>query len=200
MHVVALVACPLDPTRRRRLGSTTRGLCCFWPATNELGCQQTMHENDLRLSNALRAPLVLTILALRGLALERCLAFMADLARSLGSGLLHISSRPRLRFLPFGLLSLCRITWAFPAARVIAVAADAIHAVLGLTAVACAMNPHADLLFHPRYIRLECCSPFTRVQGHVVLGKHSTDLFLLNLCALSGCHCHLRSNGNCNWL
>ena len=158
-----------------------------------------MHQGNLRLSNTLRAALMLTILALCALALESGLAFVADLARSLRNGLLHMSGS-RLSLLPLAFLFLWRISWAFFAASMIAVVANAIHAILRLTTMACTVDPHTDLLFYPRYICFERRGPFARIQGHIVSGEHGADFILLNLCTFSGCHCDLWSNRNRNRL
>ena len=138
---------------------------------------------------------MLAILALGGFALERRLALVADLARSLGYGPLDVSCSA-LGLLSLRLLLLCRKTRAFLTTCVIAVAADAIHTILGLTAMACTVNPHANFLLHPRDICFERRSPFTNLKRHVIFGKHGAYFLFLYFCIFSSSHCGLRSESH----
>ena len=78
------------------------------------------------------------------------------------------------------LSSLARVSWAFLAAGVLAIAADPFCSKQSLAAMAGTVDPHANLLLHSRYTICVRHSPFTRLQSQSVLGEHSACLLLLD--------------------
>lgn len=84
--------------------------------------------------------------------------------------------------------SLAGECWTFLATSVLAITADPIRRERCLATVTFAMDPHADLLLDPWCTIGIWHSPFARLQGQPVFGKHRASLLLLYCAVFFGRH------------
>lgn len=178
VDVLAFVTSPSRGQRSRsRRGSWSRCSC-------QLLSPGIKYARYVRISGTLSTAFMLASLALRALALalEWCLALVAQLSRPLRDWLFYIAclTCPCCFFSldPFFLTGIPR---AFPAAGVVTTDTGLVDAILRLASVTGSVDPHADLLLYAGNIHLERLGPLSHFQCHVVLCKHRFHPILLDL-------------------
>ena len=158
------------------------------------------------------------ILTLSSPSNEQGLALMACPAHALRGALAsHLFSSGRMRHcqwiesrlgavinsnasdgLAFALVlgGLARISRAFLATSVLAIAANSFGSKRCLAAVAGAVDSHTDLLLHPWCTICIRCSPLARLQSQPIFGEHGARLLLLHCTVLLRSHGRARLEGH----
>lgn len=85
-----------------------------------------------------------------------------------------------------GLVTLERVAGTFLALLVLAIAAKLVCSESGLAAVACTVNPQADLLLDSLSIALRRSSPFVRTQSQPIFGEQRSSFLFLDCAAFGG--------------